>query len=53
MTLDEAKEAINKFFSDTGNSRAETRDGLEELREEINMLLDALDDDDLRDERGG
>lgn len=39
------KSAVDDFFSDTSRSPAETREGLEHLRCEIDMLLDTLPDD--------
>lgn len=35
-------EAIRRFFSDTSRTREETKDGLLEARDEIDMLLEAL-----------
>lgn len=37
-----ALDAINALFSDTTVSQAETRDALLELKEEIELLLEAL-----------
>lgn len=37
-----AKAAINAVFSDTSVSHEETRDSLRDLRDEIDILLDAL-----------
>lgn len=37
-----AKAAINAVFSDTSVSREETRESLRDLRDEIDILLDAL-----------
>jgi hypothetical protein len=42
MTLKEVKDAINKFFSDTSRSPAKTREGLEDLVCELEVMLDAL-----------
>ena len=43
--LDAAKEAVNNLFSWTGQSQEETRDELQELREEIDNLVEILDAD--------
>ena len=40
--VEEAKQAINKIFSDDSVSVGTTRDRLETLREEINDLLETL-----------
>ena len=42
MSIDEAKKALNEYFSDKRRSAKETLDGLEELREEIDSLIDCL-----------
>jgi predicted DNA-binding protein (UPF0278 family) len=42
MNRDQLLEAIRQFFSDRDRSREETRDGLLEARDEIDILLDAL-----------
>lgn len=44
MDLDELKEALNKFFGDTSRSRSDTKQGLIELRDEIDLLLETLED---------
>jgi ABC-type transporter MlaC component len=44
--LEFAKQAINDLFSDTKAPRSQTREDLEELREEIETLLDLLQGDD-------
>ncbi len=46
MTLEQVKDAIQRYYSDTSRSRSQTRDGLEELASDIEVLLDSLDDDD-------
>lgn len=46
MTLDSVKQSIQDFFGDTSRSRSETREGLEELRDEVDTLLESLQDDD-------
>jgi hypothetical protein len=48
VSYDELKGALDKFFGDTSRSRAETRDGLESLLEQIKLMLEALDDDAFR-----
>lgn len=40
--------AINDFFSNTDRARSQTREGLLELRGEIDSLLEALAEDDRR-----
>jgi len=44
--LDDAKDAIDKLFSDQSVGRSTTRESLEELKDEIETKLDALDSDD-------
>lgn len=41
-----AEEAINKLFYDTRVSVGQTRDNLETLKMEIDILLDTLGEDD-------
>ena len=41
---EEAKEAIDRLYGDTSVSLAVTRSLLTDLRDEIDLLLDALDD---------
>lgn len=36
------KEALMKFFSDRSQSAEECKDGLKALKDEIDMLIDAL-----------
>ena len=43
--MDNAKQAIDKVFSDDSVSVATTRDRLETLREEIDDLLETLPDE--------
>jgi hypothetical protein len=45
MTLDQVKQDLNALYSDTSVSRETTRDRLIELREEIDVLLDTLTED--------
>lgn len=42
MKLEELKEAVEKFFADTSRSPTETRDGLEEVSDLIEILCDTL-----------
>jgi hypothetical protein len=49
-TLAAAKRAIQDIYSDTSVSRGKTRSRLEELREEIDMLLDTLSDSETEDD---
>ena len=42
--MDEIKRLLDKFFSDTSRSKEETRGELENLRDEIDILLDCLDE---------
>lgn len=46
MNLEELKNAVDKFFSDTSRSPIETREGLEEVSDLIQMLCDTLPDAD-------
>lgn len=41
-TIDEIKSAIERYYSDTSRSRQETRDGLEEVAADVEMLIDTL-----------
>lgn len=50
MTIEELIEEVTAYFSDTSRSRSETREGLECLSNEIEVLLDTLDDDEDDDE---
>lgn len=45
MNIEEIKSAIQRYYSDTGRTRQETRDGLEEIAGDVEMLLDTLRDD--------
>lgn len=44
MTEDELLEAVTRFYSDTSRSRAETKEVLENLITELEMLISTLDD---------
>lgn len=46
MTYEELKAALQRYFGDTARSREETREGLENLAGEIDMMLDTLGDAD-------
>lgn len=45
MTYDYLCEAVNSFFSNRSLSNYEIKDGLETIREEIDLLLEALESD--------
>lgn len=45
ITSQQLLETIRAFYSDTSRPREETRAGLEEALEEIELLLDALPSD--------
>src|SRR5574337_448469 len=47
-TKDEVLEEINEFFSDDSRTPSETREGLQEIRDEIDTLIDCLDSDSKR-----
>lgn len=49
MKLEEVKDALNRYFDDK-RPRAETREGLEELGADIELMLSALDDDERREQ---
>lgn len=42
MSIEEIKSAIQRYYSDTSRTRQETRDGLEEIAGDVEMLLDTL-----------
>ena len=44
MTTQELMEAIQRYYGDTSRSREETREGLEEVRDQIDLLIDSLGD---------
>jgi hypothetical protein len=48
--LEKAKDAIREFFSDRSQSRAEAKEGLEELAEDCNSYIEAIEADEQRDE---
>ena len=37
-------EAIQRFYGDTSRTREETRDGLIEIRDQLDLLIDSLGD---------
>jgi hypothetical protein len=41
----DALDALNALFSDTSTSRASTRENLKEIRDEIDIYLESLNDD--------
>ncbi|BAO58553.1 hypothetical protein FDH89_gp09 [Pseudomonas phage phiR18] len=45
MTKDELMEAVRGFYGDTSRSREETRELLEEVRDEIDILIESLYED--------
>jgi hypothetical protein len=42
MSIQELKEAVDRFFSDTSRSPEETREGLEQVADHISMLCETL-----------
>lgn len=46
MQLKEVRKAVDDFFSDTTRSKRETKNGLEELQDQIASYIEALDSDD-------
>lgn len=44
MDKDQVKAALSKFFGDTGRSRDETREGLEEVIELAESYIETLDE---------
>ncbi len=43
MTYECLLEAIQSYYGDTSRSREETREGLEDLLEEVKLLIDTLE----------
>lgn len=41
-TWDALKSALDAYFSDRSRTASETRAGLEELRDDVDMLIDTL-----------
>lgn len=46
MDLEHAKRVLSDFFSDRSRTQAETREGLEALKEDIDELLACLPQED-------
>lgn len=46
MTYDQLKEHLMEFFSDTSRSPSETKDGLEDIAAEAEMLAESIPDGD-------
>lgn len=46
MTYIELKAAVDAYFSDRSRSVSDTREGLENLRDELDMMIDSLPDED-------
>jgi len=46
MTVDELRDAVQRFYGDTTRSRAETKEALEEILGDIENMIDSLGDDD-------
>lgn len=44
-TYERAEQAINNYFGDTSRTPAETKEGLQGLRDHIETLIDALEAD--------
>ncbi|WP_434642700.1 hypothetical protein [Achromobacter piechaudii] len=42
MSIEEIKSAVQRYYSDTSRTRQKTRDGLEEIASDVEMLLDTL-----------
>lgn len=45
MTVEEVKKALNELYSDTSVTQVTTRDRLIELRDEIEVMIDAINED--------
>jgi hypothetical protein len=44
-TVEDVLKVINSYYSDTSRSAEETLIGLEEIEEDVNMKISALNDD--------
>jgi hypothetical protein len=44
METQDLMEALQRFYGDTSRSREETREALEEVRDQIDLLIDSLGD---------
>lgn len=45
MNIDQVQDAVNRFFSDRSRPASETRAALEELRDDIEVKIDSLEQD--------
>jgi hypothetical protein len=45
MTVEEVRKALNDLFSDTSVTQVTTRDRLIELRDEIEVMIDTLNEE--------
>jgi hypothetical protein len=44
-TYDDMLDSVNDFYADRSRTQGETKDLLGQLREEINVMIDSLEDD--------
>ncbi|MDG9784667.1 hypothetical protein [Metapseudomonas otitidis] len=44
-TKEQIVETIKEFYGDTSRSREETREALEEVRDELEILIESLEDE--------
>lgn len=44
MTTQELMDALARFYGDKSRTREETREGLEEVRDQLDLLIDSLGD---------
>ncbi|MDO8414157.1 MAG: hypothetical protein Q7S51_10260 [Gallionellaceae bacterium] len=44
METQELMEAMQQFYGDKSRTREETREGLEEVRDQLDMLIESLGD---------
>lgn len=44
MSVNELIQALMEFYGDKSRTREETLDGLKEVRDELNLLIDSLGD---------
>lgn len=45
-TLEQLQSAVRQFYGDTSRSREETREALEELASDIEVMIESLQDED-------
>jgi hypothetical protein len=45
ITLSAVRKSIDDFFSDTSRPASQTREGLEEIREDVDAKLEAIAED--------